>query len=471
MRHADAPDRPRVAAGPKGKLLFGSMRELQRDPLGLLVRGRAEHGDVVRFRYFGPHAWHLFAHPTDVEHILVTRYQDFPKGVFARVLDLFIPRSLVTTEGRPWARQRRLLQPGFSPSRLEELVQTIVAVTIEQTARWHEYARRGQPLDVSAAMLRLSFQAAGRTLLGSDLDGADALVERYVRLALDQINDRVLHPLSLLPHLPTPKKLAYRATMRQVDALVASVIERRRRGQAPQRRDLLTMLLESRHEDSGETMGDGEARDHVKTLLVTSYETTGAALGWLFFNLASHPEIAERVWHEVRSVVGDRLPTFADLPRLSYARQVIDETLRLYPPVFWLGRQAAHRCSIGRYAIPKNGVICVSPFVTHRHPDFWKTPDRFDPDNFEATRSARLPRGAYIPFGMGPRHCIGQHLALMEMLLILAVVVSRWRLTLVPGSAIEPRVQGTLLPSSPIMLFVEPRLAGTHPAPSGVVTE
>ena len=438
------------------------MRDLQRDPLELIVRGRAEHGDVVRFRYFGPFAWHLFAHPADVQHILVTRYQDFPKGVFGRVLALFIPRGLVATDGPQWARQRRLLQPGFTPTTLEALVETIVTAAIEQTERWDEPARRGEPIDMSHAMLRVAFETAGRTLIGDDLEGADALVERYVRLALDQIDDRVLHPLSPLPHLPTPKKLAYRAAMRQVDAFVMSIIQRRRRGQAPERPDLLTMLLASRHEDSGKTMGDGEVLDHVRTILVSAYETTGRSLGWLLYNLASHPEIAERVTHEVRDVVGDRRPTFADLPRLSYSRQVIDEILRLYPPIFWMGRQAAHRCTIGGYTIPKNGVVCVSPFVTHRHPDFWKAPDRFDPDNFDPTRSARLPRGAYFPFGLGPRHCVGQHLAIMEMLFILAVVVSRYRLMPVPGGAIEPVVEASLRPSSPLMLFVKPRLAATE---------
>jgi len=453
--HVSAVDgRPR-APGPRGRLLFGSLADLRRDPLALLLHSRAEYGDVVRFRYLGPRSWHLFAHPGHVEQILLTRYQDFPKGVFTAVLDVIIPRGLVATEGPVWVRQRRLLQPGFTASRLESLADIIVDAALEGIAGWHERAVRGEPIDVGATMRRVALKAAAQTLLGRDLGHGEAVVERFALLALEQLDDRVLRPLSLLPYFPTRRRLAYLASRRSFDALFARIIERRRRQPTPDRHDLLAMILEARDEATGETMDDREALDHARTLLISGYETTGVSLGWLFCELAARPEIADRVRDEVLQVTGGHEPRFSDLQRLKYSRQVVDETLRLYPPIFWIGRQTARTCEVGGCRLDAGAIICLSPFVTHRHPEFWPEPERFNPEQVAPARLAGLPRGAYVPFGLGPRHCIGQHLSIMEMLLVLATVMPRWRFRK-PDAIPAPVVRGTLKPGSPILVLGEP---------------
>ena len=445
----------RVPPGPPGRLVFGSLGDLQRDPVSLLMSARAEHGDVVRFRYLGPRAWYFFAHPAQVEQILLTNHQEFPKGVFGRVIDLIIPRGLVTTEGAEWARQRRLLQPGFTPAKLEDLVGTIVALSDRLQEDWADSARRGVPVDLHADMTRLACASAGRMLAGPDLDGSLELVDRYVRAALGQIDARVLHPLSPLPFLPTRSTLAYQRAAREFEQLVRGIIARRRAAGGPPRDDLMSMLLDARHAGTGRLLDDQEICDHVTTLLITGYETAALSLTWLFYSLATHPPVFSRVRDEVRAVIGGRPPDAASVRRLAYCLQVVYETLRLYPPTFWLGRQTSRHCQLGGYRIPKGSVICVSPFVTHRHPDFWAAPGRFDPEHFAPGLPPR-PRGAYFPFGLGPRHCIGQHLAILEMLIVLARVSPRWDIALDDGPRPHPQVRGTLHPSTRIRLEVSP---------------
>jgi cytochrome P450 len=452
--------------GPRGRLVFGSLADLQRDPVSLLMSARAAHGDVVRFRYLGPRAWYFFAHPAQVEQILLTNQQEFPKGVFGRVIDLIIPRGLATAEGAEWARQRRLLQPGFSAARIEELVGTIVELADRLLEGWGAAARRGTAVDVQDDMTRLACATAGRMLAGPDFDGSLELVDRYVRAALGLIDARILHPLSPLPFLPTPTRLAYRRAARAFETLVQQIIARRRAAGGSPPGDLMSMLLESRHAETGRPLDDREICDHVTTLLISGYETTALSLTWLFYSLATNPAALARVRDEVDAVIGDRTPDAATLRRLTYGQQVINETLRLYPPTFWLGRQASRAAEIGGYRVPKGSVICVSPFVTHRHPDFWAAPDRFDPDHFAPGLPPR-PRGSYFPFGLGPRHCIGQHLAILEMLIVLARVSPRWDLALDEGPRPVPQVRGTLHPSTRIRLKVNPaRRPAASPDPA-----
>ena len=418
------------------------MRELRRDPLGLLLRARAQYGDVVRFRYFGPFAWHFFAHPRDVEHILVSHVDAFPKGTFGRVLDLIIPNGLASTDDEVWARQRRLVQPGFHTSVLPDLASTIVDVTGDHLASWVQATRDGRGIDLAQKCLHLSLDIAGRTLLGSDLREATEVVDRYARLALAQLNYRVLHPLSPLPFLPTPATRRYRDAVRRIDRTLAGIVERRRADPGGSR-DLLGMLLSAGDGDEP-GLSDAEIRDQAKTLLITGHETTGATLAWFWYCLAGRPDVEARVREEIGAVVGDRPPRMEDLQALVYTRQVLNETLRLYPPAPWLGRQARDACDVNGYPVPRGAVVCVSPFVTHRHPDFWDDPERFDPDRFSPAAVRQRAKTAFFPFGSGPRFCVGQAFATMEMLLVISVVLPRWHFTLEPGAVVRPQVRGTL---------------------------
>ena len=444
VERAEHREPARTPAGPRGGLVFGSLPDLARDPLGLLVRSRAEFGDVVRFRYFGPFAWFLFAHPEHVDQILVAHHQNFPLGVFGRLLDLVIPNGLVSADDAVWARQRRLVQPAFHPAAIAGLADTIVGLTVEHLERWVESGRGGRALDATRLMRRLSFDIGGRTLLGDDMLDAMDVIDNFVERALRRLDYRLRRPLSPLPFLPTPDALRYRRAARRADRALSKIVAHRR-ARPRESSDLLSMLLSS-VDDDGRLMNDDDVRDQAKTLLISSYETSGTLLGWLCYCLAERPAIEARVREEIRSVVGDRLPHVDDLPRLTYTKQVVEETLRLYPPVPWLGRQARRECTIGGYRVPARSVICLSAYVTHRHPSYWDEPDTFDPDRFAPDAVKARPKGAYYPFGLGPRYCVGHGLAMMEALLVTAVVLPRWRFRLQPGAVVEPQLTATLRP-------------------------
>ena len=429
----------------------------------MLLRARAEFGDVVRFRYFGPFAWHFFAHPTDVELILVTRYRDFPKWVFGRVLALVLPNGLVSTDDAVWARQRRLVQPGFHASVLAQFVETIVLTAETHLAEWvrlHE----NQAFDLKEALPRLTFDVAGRTLLGSDLADGMGVIHHYASVALAQLNYRLLNPLSPLPFLPVPTTLRYRAAARRADTIIETVIAQRRaeRGQAT---DLLAMLIEASDDGQGRST-DGEVRDLAKALLLSGYETASTTLAWFWHELVDKPEVERRVRDEILTVVGDRRPRVEDLPALTYTTQVLNETLRLWPAVPWLGRQARHGCDVNGYRLGRRAVICVSPYVTHRHPEFWADPDTFDPNHFAPDAVRQRPRAAFFPFGVGPRHCVGQSLAMMEMLLVIAVVLPKWRLRPAPGAVVVPHLRGTLQPWPTLPMVLEPATSVGQPVAS-----
>lgn len=467
MYRAEPDGRSRVVTGPRGRLVFGSTRDLREDPLGLLQRSRNEFGDVVRFRYFGPFTWYFFAHPNDVEHILVTRQQDFPKGAFGRVLNLVLPNGLASSDDDAWARQRRLLQPGFHASALSHLAGMIVSIAEEHLDQWLGAATGGRFIEMARAMWRLSLDIAGRALLGSDLRETMDVIELYGNLALEQLDYRLLHPLSPIPFLPTPTNLRYRSSVREANRVIAAVVARRRT-QPDGPRDLLSMLLSARDEDD-EGLSDIEVRDQIKTMLIAGYETTGTTLAWFFYSLTLHADVERRVRDEILAVVGDRRPGAEDLQALTYTRQVLNETLRLYPPAPWLGRQARQACDVNGCRVPRNAVVCVSPFVTQRHPAFWAKPEVFDPDHFAPEVTRQRPKAAFFPFGAGPRYCVGQAFAVMEMLLVIAAVVPRWHFRLRPDATVRPQLRGTLQPEFGLPMTIEPAAAPDSPHVPDVV--
>jgi cytochrome P450 len=238
--------------------------------------------------------------------------------------------------------------------------------------------------------------------------------------------------------------------------VVDDIIEQRRRSPDGSD-DLLTMLIETRDEETGEAMDDKQLRDEVMTLLLAGHETTSTALSWTLYLLSQHPDVRERLEVEVDAVLGDRKPAFEDLPKLSYANKVLQESLRLYPPAWGLARWCHEADEVGGYYVAPNTSVTLSPFLTHRHPDFWPEPERFDPERFAPEQEKGRPRFAYIPFGGGPRLCIGNQFAMTEAMLILATIVQRYRLELVPGHQVSIDPQITLRPKGGLPMLVHAR--------------
>jgi len=303
-------------------------------------------------------------------------------------------------------------------------------------------------VDLAAEMMRLTLDVVSRTLFGADVAGADE-VARAVYKCIQLSNDRMLSLNPLVTVLPTQANRDFKEALRVVDQAVFGIIEQRRRETTP-RHDLLAMLMEAVDEDTREGMNNQQLRDEVMTLFVAGQDTTAAGLTWLFSLLHCHPEVARKVRDEVAQVVGDREPTGQDLMQLKYTRWTFEETLRLYPPAWVIGRFSKEDDVLGGCRVPKGTYVLMSPFILHRHPAYWEDPERFDPERFTPERTQQRPKLAYVPFGAGQRQCIGNNFAMMEVQVIAAMVLRRFKLELVSGQMPQPEPLLTLRPKGAV---------------------
>ncbi len=437
--------RGRVPPGPPGGPFHSILPSLRNDPLNVYLGAQRSYGDVARLRVFGPVYLYLVSHPDDVEHVLRTNVKNYPKGFIADVLRPGLGEGLLTSEGELWLRQRRLMQPAFHRRQVATFVHTITDATSKLLACWEAFARSRQSFDVAAEMNNLTLEIVSRTLFGLDVSGEAGPVRQALAITHDHTNYRFTHPFSPPPWIPTPRNRRSAAALRRLDGIVHKIIDVRRRS-PDEHNDLLARLLAARDAETGAAMSDKQLRDEVLTILLAGHDTTSNALAWLFYLLTQHPEVEGKLHAEVTAVLQEKAPTFDDLPRLRYTRMVIDEALRLYPPAWATARQAKEADEIREYAIPARSPVVISQYVTHRHPAFWEAPDTFDPERFSPERSMGRHTFAYFPFSGGPRQCIGKDFALIEMQIILAMVVQRYRLALVPGHPIVPEAMINLRP-------------------------
>jgi cytochrome P450 len=440
--------------GPRYWTPFEAGRELRRDPLGFVVRLARDFGDVVLLRMGHLH-FYLFFHPDHVRHVLQENHQNYVKGPIIARAKVLIGEGLFTSEGTFWRRQRRLAQPAFHRARIAGLVDTMVAATAERLARWAEPAAGGAVIDVAAEMSELTLTVVGRTLFGQDLSADAAVAGRALRAALAFTAERTMTYVALPIAIPTPKHRAFRRALAVLDRVVYDVIESRRR-EGGDRGDLLSMLMSAEDEETGERMTARQLRDEVMTFFLAGHETTAVTLAWTWYLLAQHPEIAAGLEADVADVLGGRPPALEDLARLPRLRMVIEEAMRLYPPVWGIGRQAIADDVVGGYRLPAGTIVNLSPYVTHRHRDVWGDPERFDPGRFAPDAVTARPRFAYFPFSGGPRQCIGESFALIEAQLIAAMVLQRYRLGLTPGQQVEPEVHLTLRPRGGLPMRLAP---------------
>jgi cytochrome P450 len=336
------------------------------------------------------------------------------------------------------------MQPAFHRKQLATFGSLMTGATESMLERWQHAANDNQALDVSEEMMRLTLRVVGQALFSIDLsDESDTVGQAFTAL-LTPFTDYIFKPVPPLG-FPTPRNRRIQQYIRTLDGVVQEIItEHRQLGDSKD--DLLSTLLAARDEDTGEQMNDRQLRDEVMTLLLAGHETTSNALSWAWYLLSQHPDVESRLHAELEQVLGGRIPTVEDLPRLTYTRMVLDETLRLYPPVVGFNRKALADDELGGYLVPSGTLIWFTPYTTHRHPDFWENPDTFDPERFSAERSAGRPHFAHFPFGGGPRLCIGNHFAMMEAQLVLATVAQRYCLRLVPDHQVEPLALLTIRP-------------------------
>jgi cytochrome P450 len=438
-----------LAPGPRGVPLLGNALEAWKNPLDLFARGIREHGDIVRFK-LGPFRYLLLNDVDAVKHVLVDNAKNYTKSRNYKGLKLVLGEGLLTSEGDFWKRQRRLVQPAFHRDRLAGFVDTMATATTAALERWEP--KVGTTFDVHAEMMRLTFHIVGLTLLGANLvDEADAF-GKALTTALEFANDYAEAAMPLPPWVPTPRNIEFKRALKTLDDLVLRVIAERRRS-AREENDLLGMLMAVKDEEAGEGaahtgMTDRQLRDEIMTLVLAGHETTANALTWTWYLLSKHPDIARRVKREVDEVLGGRTPGLPDLAKLVYTRQVIDESMRLYPPAWAFERQAIEDDEVKGFAVPKGTLIGICPFTLHRNVAYWSNPEGFDPDRFapNASEKTERPRWAYLPFGGGPRMCVGSAFATMEAQLVLAMFAGRYRLDLPAGTNVEMIPAVTLRP-------------------------
>lgn len=437
--------------GPRQYPVVGSALRFRHDLLGTLVAGRREYGDLVRYEAF-PGVRRLRRtvvvahHPDDIRQVLTQTERALSKDTLGfRVLTELLGHGLLTTQGEVWRRQRRTVQPLFTP----RTVTRYADLMAEEAARLE--LRAGE-VDLHLAMLRYTLRVVGRALFSEDIDDTvpalHRIVPRMSDLAVRRTFQIIRRPLSVT----TPRNLVARRLRAEQYAIVDRILSR---ASASGHDNLLTRLLAARDPETGEPLSHQEIRDQILVFLLAGHETTAGALTFTLHLLGRHPAEQDEVASEVAEVLDGRpAPTPDDLPRLVRTRAALLEGMRLYPPVYLTERMVATETTIGGYVLPRHVVVVVTPWSTHRHPEFWPDPERFDPGRFLGEHNR--PHYAYFPFGGGPRACVGEHFAIQEATALLAAVLARYRVTSVsPEVPLKPLI--TLRPEGSVPVRLEPR--------------
>lgn len=442
---------PRIPPGPKGHWLSGNLPEFRTDRLDFFTRCAREYGDMVGL-WLAHRRVYLVCHPDLLEEVFVTHSKNFIKHFALRLNPILLGKGLLTSEGDFWLKQRRLIQPVFSKSRIAGYGSTMVAAAERRLALW----KTGERRDIHEEMMALTLDIAAKTLFGTEVGGeAHAVAE-----ALQVMQDNFLHRFnSFWPPplwLPTPGNLRMRRAARKLDDILYRIIQERRQHKIDNG-DLLSLLLHARDEDDGTGMTDQQLRDEAMTLFLAGHETTALVLSWAWYLLAQHPEAERALWAELDEVLAGRTPTVDDWPRLKFTEMIALEAMRLYPPAYTIGREALADCTIGGWHVPRGTTLLLPQWVVQRDPRFFDEPERFRPERWGEERIKSLPRFAYFPFGGGPRTCIGNTFAMMEMVLVLATIGQRFRLRLQTGAKVEIQPTFTLRPLGGIPGVVECR--------------
>ncbi|WP_242900824.1 cytochrome P450 [Actinomadura terrae] len=434
----------RVPPGPPRSRTPMLFAKLIRDRLGLMSQAAEEYGDAARVR-IGPKTLYIFNHPDHAKHVLADNSANYHKGIGLVQAKRALGDGLLTSEGELWRKQRDAIQPVFQHKRIAGQAGVVAEEAGKLVDRLRSRAG-GEPVDVVHEMTALTLGVLGRTLLDADLGGFGSAGG-----AFEAVQDQAMFEMVTLNMVPTwvplPKQLRFRWARRYLHHVADDLVMLER---PPGGDDVVSRLMGSTLQESDGRVRRQRMDDELITLLLAGHETTASTLSWAFHLLDRHPHVWERLHAEAVEVLGDRPPVLEDLRRLPYTDMVIQEVMRLYPPVWILTRQAQRDDEVGGYHVPAGSDVLICPYTLHRNPAFWDAPDAFRPERFEPEATTERPRYAYIPFGAGPRFCVGNHLGLMEATFVLALACRDLRLRLTPGREVVPepmlslRVRGGL---------------------------
>jgi len=420
------------------------------NPVQVLSKYTAQLGSTFRFYFGGVREAIVTIDPVVIQHVLKTNAENYHKSeIQVKRMGHFLGKGLLTTHGEAWRTQRRLIQKGFERKQLDVLSSIMQDSLAESLREFDKQARIG-PVDIYPHLMKITFEMVGKSLFGARLKEEDiGLISKTISTVQEFMVRQTIQPY-LNPWFKVSGDLRRHEEMRErADAILRDYISTRRQ-EAPGR-DLLQILMDARYHD-GEGMSDALVLSESMQLLVAGHETSSNALSWLLYLLSSRPDCLERVRHEFDSVLGETSLSYSDVPKFEFATQVIQEALRLYPPFWMVDRMALADDRVGDLAIPKGSTVVVFIYGAHHSPQYWENPESFDPERF-AKANEKLHRPfCYLPFGAGPRGCIGGNYAMLQILMILSVLLRKYDLQLAPGQSIEPRPMVILRPKHGIRM-------------------
>lgn len=436
---------------PPSTFLLGHLPNL-RDILGYYTKCKREYGDIVKFSMAGWETY-LISDPAAIETILVTNHRNFTKHrFFWRHVTSIFGDGLLTANGAKWVQQRKLIQPAFH----RDKIHGYGAVMVERTEKMLDSWRDGETRDIHADMMRVTMEIVVRTLFGGDVEEKDArAVHDAFNIAIEQIAFRFKRPIKIPNWIPVPGNIKFNRAVRELDRLMYGFI-RARRASTERGDDLLSMLVDAKDE-AGEVMTEQQLRDEMITMFLAGHETTAIAMSWTWYLLSQNPEAVAKLHEELDRVLQGRAPTADDVPRLEYTNRVVTESMRLFPPAYGFGREAVEDCEVGGYHINARATVHMFPWILHRDERWFPEPERFNPDRWANDFAKTLPAFVYMPFGGGPRRCIGNTFAMMEAVLLVAAMAQRFKLTLAPDAVVEPFPSITLRPKYGMKMRVSER--------------
>jgi enediyne biosynthesis protein E7 len=431
---------PATPAPPESELQFdlGSTD----DSLERMIELFARHGDTYRVYVPARRSYtYVVHHPDDVKRVLVGNHKNYTKGMGLDRVRILLGKGIMTSEGELWKRQRYMMQPMFHRRVVTEFAQVIAATNNRFLERWDERAARGATINLTDEMSELTLEIVLRVIFGRDLD----------RLS-EQLGG---NPFEVVTKEQS-RDLQFAFKFRSLTKLVAQLLARRR-STGEQHFDYVAMLMAARDKETGEPMAERQLIDEIMTLIVAGHETTASGLNWTWYLLSQNPDVEARLYRELAAAPALDAPDLAQAESLTYTSQVINEALRLYPPGWLLSRRTIEEDALGGYPVPAGTNVLLPLYLLHRHPRFWREPEKFWPERFAPEHEAERPRFAYMPFAAGPRHCIGETLALFEMQMHLYQVARRFRLTYVPDKPLELEAQINLRTRYPLHMRLERR--------------
>lgn len=442
---------------PKGYPVLGVLPHIRRNPLQFFVTMARDLGDVVALD-LGPHKALMVNRPDYVRHVLLDNHANYHKSQFYGPLRPLFGDGLITSEDDEWLQQRLTASKQFQGPRLRSMSRGMTDAVDAMLDRWEtDVLPTGRNIDVCAEMTRLTLDVLFRCLFGLRLHGEHERIYEALTAVLEDAERRIWAMIPVPTWAPTKNNREARVALHALEECVARIIEERRNA-TNQEPDLLSVLIDTG--GGGKEPSAKLLRDQLLTILMAGHETTANALTWTWYLLSTHPEVYRRMKEEVDNVLGDRTPTFEDLSSLVYTRMVLDESMRLYPPVWTVSRMAMDDDSLGSIPVPSGTTVMVCPYAIHRRQDLWRNPEGFDPERFAPGTEKDRHRFAFLPFGAGPRTCLGNHFAIAEGVLALARVAQRFRLEMVPGQTVEPEPMITLRPREALRMVLSPASGG-----------